>query len=102
VVLDEAATADKEAVDKRAMEEAVEERAAEEAAVKAATTEEVAGKTADEAIGAVRGSSSLGQVPSVDGAKRAAAPSGSTPPPKCPYRDVWKPRFVPLSLSPFF
>jgi hypothetical protein len=55
-VLDEAATADKEAVDKRAMEEAVEERATKETAVKVATAEEVAGKTADEAVGAVGGS----------------------------------------------
>jgi hypothetical protein len=30
----------------------------------------------------------------VAGTKRATAPSGSTPPPKRPYRGIWKPRFV--------
>jgi hypothetical protein len=34
----------------------------------------------------------------VAGAKRAVAPSSSTLPAKRPYRGVWKPRFVPLSL----
>jgi hypothetical protein len=112
VVLDEAATmmatADKEAVDKRAEEEAtvkraVEERAAEEAAAKAAAAEDVTSKTTDEAIGAARGSPAPNQAPSVAGAKRTAAPNGSTPPAKRPYRGIWKPRFVQLSLfSPFF
>jgi hypothetical protein len=106
-VLDEAAAmtavADKEVVNKRAAEEdaakrATEERAMEEAAVKAAAAKEATGKTADEAARAVGGSPAPGQVPSVAGAKRAAAPSGSTPPAKCHYRSVWKPRFVPLSL----
>jgi hypothetical protein len=39
-----------------------------------------------------------GQAPSAVGARRAAAPSGSTPPVKCPYRGVWKSWFVQLSL----
>jgi hypothetical protein len=106
MVLDEAAAVDKEATDKRATEEAtakraVEERAMEEAAVKAAATEEVAGKTADEAAGATEGSPAPGQAPLVAGAKKAAAPSDSTPPAKCPYRGVWKPQFVQLSLLLF-
>jgi hypothetical protein len=92
-VLDVAATADKEAVDKRAVEEAttkkvVEERATEETTVKAVAAEEDAGKTADEAVGATEGSPPPGQAPSAAGAKRAAAPSGSTPPAKRPYRGV--------------
>jgi hypothetical protein len=74
-VLDEAA-ATTIAIDK----EAVAKRAAEEAAVKAAADEEVAGKAADEAARTVRDSPAPGQAPSVAGAKRAAAPSGSTPP----------------------
>jgi hypothetical protein len=95
-VLDEAAAttavADKEAADKRAAaKRATEERAMEEAAVKAAAAEEAAGKTADEAARAARGSSAPGQVPLVAGAKRAAAPRGSTPPAKCHYGSVWKP-----------
>jgi hypothetical protein len=96
VVLDKAVAADKEATDKRAAEEAVakraiEERAAKEATAKAAVAEEVAGKTADEAAGAAGGSPAPGQAPSVAKAKRAVAPSGSTPPAKRPYRGVWKP-----------
>jgi hypothetical protein len=92
-VLDEAVATDKEATDKRVMEDAVakravEERAVEEAAAKAATAEEVAGKTADEAARAVGGSPALGQAPSATGAKRVVAPSGSTPPAKCPYKGV--------------
>jgi hypothetical protein len=59
-VLDEAATmtavTDKEATNKRATEEATRKRAAEEPMVKVAAAEEVAGKTADEAAGAARGS----------------------------------------------
>jgi hypothetical protein len=102
-VLDEAAVADKEAADKRAaVKRAAEERAAEEAAARAVAAEEVAGKTADEAAGAAEGSPAPGQAPSVAGAKRVAAPSGSIPPAKRPYRGVWKPRFVPLSVSHFF
>jgi hypothetical protein len=92
-VLDEEAATDKEAADKRAAEErAAEEaamkKAAEEAAVKAAAAEEVAGKTADEAAGVVGGSLAPGQAPSAAGAKRATAPSGSTPPAKRPYKGV--------------
>jgi hypothetical protein len=34
-------------------------------------------------------------------AKRDAAPSGSTPLAKCPYRGVWKPQFVQLFLLLF-
>jgi hypothetical protein len=105
-LLDEAATADKEAVGKRATEEAavkraVAERAAEEATVKAGAAEEVAGKTTDEATGATGGSSAPGQAASVDVAKRAATPSGSTPPAKHPCRVVWKPQFSQLSLHLF-
>jgi hypothetical protein len=128
-VLDEVATDDKEAANKRAAEEAAARRATEEATVKRATeeivskrvveeraTEEAVTKKAGEeraaeesttkaaavkAIGAARGSSTPGQVPSVARAKRAAASSGSTPPAKRPYRGVWKPRFVQLSLPLF-
>jgi hypothetical protein len=92
------AAADEEATVKRAAKEAMVKRAA----VKAAADEEVADKTADEAMGAVRDSPAPGQAPSVVGTKRAAAPSGSTPLAKCPYRGVWKPRFVQLSLLSFF
>jgi hypothetical protein len=91
-VLNEVAVADKEVVDKRATEEAT---------TKAAAAEDVAGKTADEAAGAAGGSPAPGQAPSAAGAKRAATPSGSTPPAKCPYRGVWKPRFVEFSLPLF-
>jgi hypothetical protein len=38
----------------------------------------------------------------VAGAKRDVAPSGSTLAAKCPYRGVWKPRFVQPSLPLFF
>jgi hypothetical protein len=42
-----------------------------------------------------------GQAPSsAAGAKRAATPSGSSPPAKRPYRGVWRPRYVPKSLRP--
>jgi hypothetical protein len=128
-VLDEVAAADKEAANKRAAEEAVARRATEEATVKRAT-EEIASKrvveeratkeavtkkateeraaeesttkaAAVKAIGAAGGSPAPGQVPSVAGAKRAAASSGSTSPAKRPYRGVWKPRFVQLSLPLF-
>jgi hypothetical protein len=61
-------------------------RAAEEAAAKEAAGE---------------GSSVPGQVPpSAAGAKRAATPSGSSPPAKRPYMGVWRPRYVPKSLRP--
>jgi hypothetical protein len=82
-VRDEVATtsavANKEAANKRAVDEAVvkravEERDAEEVVAKAAAVEEVAGKTADEAAGAVGESPASSQAPTVDGAKRAAAP----------------------------
>jgi hypothetical protein len=77
------AMTNKEATDKRATEEATtksvaEERAVEEAPAKAAAVEEAAGKTVDEAARATRGSPAPDQVPSVAGAKRVAAPSGST------------------------
>jgi hypothetical protein len=90
---------DKEVTTKRA----VEERAAEEVAAKAAIAEEVAGKTVDEAARAARGSPAPSQAPTVAGAKRVVAPSGSTPPAKRSYRGVWKPWFVQVSLlSPSF
>jgi hypothetical protein len=82
---------------------ATEERATEEAAVKTTAAEEVIGKTTDEAAGATRGSPAPSQAPSVAVAKRTAAPSGCTPLAKPPYRNVWKHRFVQLSLlSPPF
>jgi hypothetical protein len=57
-------------------------------------TEEAAAKEA-----AGEGSSVPGQVPSsAAGAKRVAAPSGSSPPARRPYRGVWRPRYVPKSL----
>jgi hypothetical protein len=74
--------ADKEARDKRAAEEAV---------AKAAAAEEVAGKTADEVAGAAGGSPAPSQAPTVIGAKRAVAPSGSSLPAK-------RPAFSPLPL----
>jgi hypothetical protein len=106
-VLDEAVTADKEAIDKRAAEEAMakrvaEERAAEEVTVKAAAVKEAAGKTANEAAGVDGGSPAPCQAPSTAGAKRATASSGSTLLAKRPYMGVWKPRFVQLSLPFFF
>jgi hypothetical protein len=110
-VLDEAAAADKEATDKRVVEEAAmkwaaEERAAKEAAVKKAMEERAAKEAAVKAMavevtGAAGGSLAPGQAPPVAGAKRAATPSGSTPSTKRPYRGVWKPRFVQLSLPLF-
>jgi hypothetical protein len=48
------------------------------------------------------GSQAPDQVPLSVGDKRPAALSGSTPPVKCPYMGVWKPRFVQLSLPFFF
>jgi hypothetical protein len=96
-VLNETAVADKEAADKRTVEEAAvkwaaEERAVEESAVKNAVeeraAEEVVSKAATAEVAAA-------------GAKRVATPSGSTPPAKRPYRGVWKPRFVQLSLPLF-
>jgi hypothetical protein len=98
LVLDEAVAADKEATDKRATEEAAAKRVVRESA---AAVEEVAGKTMDEAAGADGGSPAPGQAPSAVGAKRAVAPSGSTPPVKRPYMGVWKPWFVHLSLPLF-
>jgi hypothetical protein len=56
-----------------------------------ATATEVAGE----------GSPVPGQAPSsAAGAKRVAAPSGSSPPAKRPYRGIWRPRYVPKSLRP--
>jgi hypothetical protein len=56
-----------------------------------ATSTEVAGE----------GSPVPGQAPSsVAGTKRAATPSGSSPPAKRPYKGVWRPRYVPKSLRP--
>jgi hypothetical protein len=72
--------------------------AAEAAGAKAATDRRaVEEATAKEAAG--EGSSVPGQVPSsTAGAKRAAAPSGSSPPAKRPYRGIWRPRYAPKSL----
>jgi hypothetical protein len=96
--LDEKATmmaaTDKEAAEEVAMKRATEERATENTATKAAAAKEVDGKTVDEVAGAVEGSPAPGKAPSVAGAKRVAAPRGSTPPTKRPYRGVWKHRFV--------
>jgi hypothetical protein len=93
-MLDEAAVmttvADKEAAAKRAAEQ----RVVEEVAAKAVAVEDVVGKTTDEAARAAGGSPAPSQATSVAGVKRAAAPSGSTPPAKRPYRGVWKPQFV--------
>jgi hypothetical protein len=113
-VLDEVVTADKEIADKRAVEEAAAKKVAEMAVMKRATeertaveaevkkvVEEAAVKAVAEAAGAAGGSLTPDQAPSTTGAKRAVAPSGSTPPAKRPYRGVWKPRFVQLSLPLF-
>jgi hypothetical protein len=105
-VCDEAAVADKEAADKGAAEEATMKRAAEEAVAKKAVEERAAEEVvvkaaAAEATGAARGSPAPSQTPPAAGAKRSAVLSGSTPMAKCPYRGVWKPRFVQLS-PPFF
>jgi hypothetical protein len=60
------------------------------AAAEAAATE-VAGE----------GSPVPSQAPSsVVSAKRAAAPSGSSPSAKRPYRGIWRPRYLPKSLRP--
>jgi hypothetical protein len=69
------AAADKEATAKRAAQEAMARGTTEEATVKAAADEEVIGKIADEATKAVGDSPTLGQAPSVVGAKRAVTPS---------------------------
>jgi hypothetical protein len=87
------ATADKEAVAKRVTEEAM---------VKVAVDEEVASMATDEAAGVVRDSPAPSQAPLVARAKRAAAPSGSTPPANHPYRGVWKPQFVHTLSSLLF
>jgi hypothetical protein len=111
----EAVAADKEATDKGAAEEAMVKRATEEATMKRAakeatskkaaeerTAEEAAAKAAAaEAAGAAGGSPAPSQALPTAGAKKSVAPSGSTPPAKCPYRGVWKPWFVELS-PPFF
>jgi hypothetical protein len=101
-VCDETAVADKEAADKGAAEEATVKRAAEEAAMKKAAEEAAAKAATAEAAGAAGGSPAPSQAPPAAEAKRSAAPSGSTPPAKRPYRGVWKPRFVQLSPHFFF
>jgi hypothetical protein len=114
-VLDEVVTADKEIADKRAVEEAAVKKVAEKAAMKRAAEERTAVEAevkkvveeaavkaaAAEAAGAAGGSLTPDQAPSTTGTKRVVAPSGSTPPAKRPYRGVWKPRFVQLSLPLF-
>jgi hypothetical protein len=105
-----------EAAAKQAVEEAATKRAVEEATAKAVAAEEATVKraiveraaeeatakaAAVETVGAAGGSPAPSQAPPTAGAKRSAAPSGSTPPAKHPYRGVWKPRFVQLS-PPFF
>jgi hypothetical protein len=72
------------------------EAAGAEAATDRRATEEA---TAKEAAG--EGSSVPSQVSSsAAGAKRAATPSGSSPPAKRPYRGVWRSRYAPKSLRP--
>jgi hypothetical protein len=74
--------------------------AAEAAGAEAATYRRAAEEAAATEV-AGDGSSVPGQVPSsAVGAKRAAAPRGSSPPAKRPYRGVWRPRYVPKSLCP--
>jgi zinc D-Ala-D-Ala carboxypeptidase len=79
-VHDEAAVADKEAMDKRVTEEAAVKQAAEEATTKKAAEERAAEEAAvkkaagERAAGAVGGSPAPGQAPSAAGAKRSAAP----------------------------
>jgi hypothetical protein len=102
VVLNEAAATDKRVVEEATTKRAAEERLTEEAATKATAAEEVADKTTDEAAGVAGGSLAPGQAPSVAGAKRVTAPSGTTPPAKRLYMGVWKPRFVQLSLLSLF
>jgi hypothetical protein len=97
-VRDEAAAADKEAADKGAVEEAAVKRAAvkratEEAMVKKVVEERAAEEAmvkavAAEASGAAGGSPAPSQALPAAGAKRSAAPSGSTSPAKRPYRVV--------------
>jgi hypothetical protein len=87
------ATTDKEAVDKRATEEATVKVAVDKEVVDKRAMEEAAMKEA--AVGATGDSSAPSLAPSsVAGSKRAAVPSGSTPPAKRPYRGVWKSRSV--------
>jgi hypothetical protein len=79
-------TASPVAVATAGAEAATDRRAAEEAASKGAVGE---------------GSSVPDQVPSsAAGAKRAATPSGSSPPAKRPYRGIWRPRYGSKSLRP--
>jgi hypothetical protein len=74
--------------------------AAKATGAEAATDRRVAEEAAAKVV-AGEGSSVLDQVPSfAAGAKRAATPSGSSPPAKRPYRGVWRPRYVPKSLRP--
>jgi hypothetical protein len=94
-VRDEATTDDKEATVKWAMEEAAVKRATEEVVVKKAAEETAAVKAAaTKATGVAGGSLAPSKAPPAAGARRFAAPSGSTPLDKRPYRCVWKPRFV--------
>jgi hypothetical protein len=78
----------------------VKEVAYKEAVVKR-FTKEVAMEEA--AVGAAGDSPAPGQAPpSAVGAKRATAPSGSTPLAKRSYKGVWKPRYVPFSHTLLF
>jgi hypothetical protein len=87
------ATADREVTNRRATEEATVKVAVDKEVVDKRAMEEAATKEA--AVGATGDSSAPSLAPSsVAGAKRAAVPSGSTPPAKRPYRGVWKSRFV--------
>jgi hypothetical protein len=105
------ATADKDATDQKAAEEAMVARATREATVaraaekavtdKEATDRSTAGEVAvkEAAVGAAEDSPAPGMTPSlVEGTKRAATPSGSTPSAKRPYKGVWKPRFFVARL----
>jgi hypothetical protein len=112
---DVVAAVDKEVMDQkvaeevamaRAAEEAAVARAAEEAAEKVVADKEAADKSTSgevavkgAAVGAVGNSPAPDMAPSlVARTKRAATPSGSTPPAKQPYRGSWKPRFVRLGF----
>jgi hypothetical protein len=75
---------------KAAWDEVAKKVAYDEAAKKA--IEDAAKEAAEKTT---KGPACSSQVPSpMVGAKRAAAPSGSTPPDKCPFKGVWKPQFV--------
>jgi hypothetical protein len=99
---DVVAAADKEVVDQkaavaRAAKEAAEKAVADKEAADKSTSGEVAVKGA--AVGAVGDSLAPDMAPSlVARTKRAATPSGSTPPAKQLYRGIWKPRFILLGF----